>query len=314
MSEKKLNDVLLILNKYINNYYNCDFIDYYGLFEIDRNSDLDEINNRINKLKRKLHSDLTMYLPEIFRSYYIELISVFGEFEKIFTNEILKKKYDEDLKKVKKSENTTSDNENDVSKEELDIVSNALKVTSLKHGLAFTIRNILDTFNDFDDYKWDVRFSRETRSGLKKIGKERFKYIISSFSLEKELNEAIINCFSHLYLIDEDMHKIMYPFEAVCFDTLDTYTVLDTALLDYIKDNRVDGFTNKHGFCDMLKCSSIRNSDVVFFIKIYLNTFKEQDDFYEYRNLKRYSLEILVSLFSMKFEFDKEKSKEYFLK
>lgn len=304
MSEKKLNDILLILNKYINNYYNCDFIDYYGLFEIDRNSDLDEINNRINKLKRKLHSDLTMYLPENFRSYYTELLLEFSEFEKIFTNQILKNKYDDELLKVESDSKEFSFKEDDdITEFEFDSVLNAIKATTMKHGFNFTFSSIENTFLKESRCKWETRFSRGTRENISEIGLKRFKEIIRKFSRNaSSLQENIIDWFSYLYKHDEEINSLIVPLEKACYFTLAKYGKenLQYALQKYYNNDDAAGFTRVNESRKQLR-ERVKSEELPLYIAIYLNSFKEENEIYGYEKTSQLNFDDILTIFMDKF-------------
>lgn len=313
MKEEKIVKIFNILNKYVNNYINRDVIDYYDLFELDKNSTCEEISAKLKSLKLLLHPDLESYLPEFMQSYFMELHQEFKNCEGVFSDKVVREKYDQKLNtsnnKENKAEKASQDYDNQsttdesISGFELESIMNAVKLTGKLHGLSFVMYNVLEILEAQNSFRWELRFSKDSRADLKKVGLEKFKKIIKKFSIPSTDNiETTLDYFSYLYQNDPEVREQILPFERACYDTLDKYKdvqQLNVAINRYVNDNCTMLFTNRNGYRDALV--NMNSVDVIPFIRVYLNSFKHQNSSYCYENLKTVPRDTLIELFAHKY-------------
>lgn len=314
MGEQKIAKIYNIVSKYVNKYLRSSLIDYYDLFEIDKNKSCEEITLELKKLKVLLHPDLKLYLPEFMREYYTEVIEEFVNCEAMLSDSNVRKNYDERLSKMKNKskENTqkqnneqesTSKNTNPVKEDELDKVITALELTMKAHGLVFTMNNVKLIIENQITNSWENHFSKESRKGLKELGEEKFKEIIRKFAPKSNSSgEITIDCFTYLYQIQNVLKELMLPFENVCIKTLEKYNPyqLKMAITDFVYNDSAKKFTNTDNSRELF-LTTTNPLDIIPFIRIYLNSFKAEDESYGYENLKSSDVDSLIELFVNKF-------------
>lgn len=306
MNDGKITMISIIMNKYVNKYLNAHVINYYDLFQIDRTSTLEEIKKGIKKLKTILHPDLKAYLPEFMQKYYSEILEEFRNCENAFSNEKSKCLYDQALQKERTINNSINDSKqskkSDITEFEFDSVLAAIKITTKRHGFAFTLNSITDTFLDQSISSWENRFSRETRSNLTKIGKQRFKEVIRKISKEEtSIQENIIAWLSYLYKNDEEIKVLMYPLENACYQTLLKYNekTLNFALQKYFNEKNAAYFTRENDSRKLLK-NNIKANELPLYMLIYLDSYKDEELIYSYEKLSKLEIERLIPTFTKK--------------
>ncbi len=326
MGEEKVGRILRIVSKYINKYRDCEIINYYDLFGIDSTKSCQEVSSKIKKLKVLLHPDLQPYLPDFMRDFYSEVLEEFGNCERIFSSKIVRDNYDKKLSSINK--NTTAEktefpkenNQNtekttqpdDISEEELNYVIDAIELTLKSHGLEFITNNVWRILAGEYTKEWTHHFSRDSRANLRKIGLERFKEIIKRFSKEKDDAEEItIDCFTALYQSEEKIALLFSPFENACKATLNKYNSnhMKAAVAAYVDRGYSNHFTNDNN-SRIHMVSKFNQEDVIEYINIYLNSFKEENKNYAYSNLRNVSEMELVEMFSNKFIEEETKKKQ----
>lgn len=101
MKEEKIGVILLFINKYVNEYLNDNIIDYYDLFNLDKNDDIGTIRKKLHKLRVYMHPDSELHLPEFMRSYFSEIIKEFYNCIDCFSSLSNRRNYDEKIKEFK---------------------------------------------------------------------------------------------------------------------------------------------------------------------------------------------------------------------
>ena len=86
MSEKKIEELFMIVHKYTNNYASSQLVDYYDLFKLNKSDSNKEILISLRKLRTLIHPDLYGYLPEFMQSSYLEIEKEFKDCIDIFSD------------------------------------------------------------------------------------------------------------------------------------------------------------------------------------------------------------------------------------
>lgn len=331
MSEEKIGRIYIIINRYINKYLNSEIIDYYDLFKINRSCTIEEISAKLKKLKVLLHPDIKSYLPEFMQSYYLELLQEFRNCEGVFSDIIVRENYDNKLGSINKKEQSKNSNDknaqrketskekttesksnDDISEFDLDSAIYAVNITSKLHGLTFTMNNVNDLLNENNFYGWEVNFSGPSRKNLLKVGGKKFQRIVRKFSTETaDSKEITVDFFTYLYQNDPKMSSLMTILEGACFSTLDKYDLpqLVEALNVFVNYQNANRFTRENGYRELLE-KRVRPTDVLSFARIYLNSFKQENPYYSYKNLKEYTNDGLLQIFANKFYEESNKKVE----
>lgn len=350
MSEKKMEELFMIVHKYTNNYLDSQLIDYYDLFKLNKSYSNKEILTNLRKLRTLIHPDLYGYLPEFMQSSYLEIEKEFKNCIDIFSDINKRESYDKNLEKnkknTKKGENTsnkpkqekpakaersTSSNKQhnekntfeNVDEFSLNRVVEAIEATTKRHGLFYMLGNLEILFQKVEVYKnnenWINVFSRETekikniRENLEKIGLEKVKDIIRLFAENEKTSDkgSIINFYAFFCKNDMDITN-MEIFQEACQATLNRYNAnqLKGAIKNYINHQDARNFTNQNGYRDLLK-EKINPLDVKMFIYIYLNKFYDSNSaIYSYENLAALPEDYIINLFTNKFYEEERKKNE----
>ncbi len=349
MSEKKIEELFMIVHKYTNNYASSQLVDYYDLFKLNKSDSNKEILISLRKLRTLIHPDLYGYLPEFMQSSYLEIEKEFKDCIDIFSDinkrELYDKNLEENKKNTKKGENISIKPKEQKSKEaeksssstkqhnekntfenvdefSLNRVVEAIEATTKRHGLFYMLGNLEILFQKIEVYKnnenWINVFSRETekiknvRENLEKIGLEKVKEIIRLFAENEKTSDkgSIINFYAFFCRNDMDITN-MEIFQEACKETMNKYSTyhLKVAIANYINRQDARNFTNQNGYRDLLK-EKINPSDIKPFIYIYLNKFYNCDPtIYSYENLSSLPEDYIINLFTNKF-YEEERKKE----
>lgn len=259
MNKDRLKQVLEILSKYDNS----KFVNYYELFNLDKNMSIDELNNiiRKNRLQVLFHPDQIHFIPEEYHSKYLEVVEIVKNVIDTFSSYRNKEKYDSDLKEFltnNKSNNFNNKAGNDASSsyrsnssynqsyssrtseanqnksneyqedktEDLDEIAlvEAIVLNSKKYGLDFTMKSLIDLIV-INSVKGFTR-DNGVREMVSSIPKDKILSIINESSLEDQdltVKQVVMNYMTDLMYKVPEYKQQIGLIEQACAATFYKY-------------------------------------------------------------------------------------------
>lgn len=268
MNKEKLEQVLEILKKYENN----SFTNYYELFDLDKNMNIDELNSEIRKKRLQVlfHPDQINFIPTQYHSLYNEVIDVVKDTINTFSNEKAKDDYDKKLDKHIYNEDITED------LTEV-ILADAIFFNSQKYGFENTMASLtgLVRNNNYNGFTRD----NGVRSNIKNLDRNKLLSVIYNSSLEEEnlnIEQIIMNYMTDLIYKTPEYRKKVEALDIATSVTFRKYDMngyrghTNTAVNSYCISGKDSHFTNDNNARVNLR-KNVNYKDADFFIKCSLN-------------------------------------------
>lgn len=287
MNKERLEQVIEILNKYDKN----EFINYYELFNLDKNMNIDDLNSEIRKKRLQVlfHPDQISFIPETYHSKYYEMIDIVKESINTFSNRNAKEKYDRNLDEfISKKDFADEEKTEDLTEV---ILADAVIENSKKYGFESTMLALSDLIRS----NHINGFTRQngTREAIKGLDREKLLNVINSSSLEDtnlNIEQIVINYLTDLLYKIPEYKKQIGLIEQACLTTYYKYDLNNnqnqtkTALDNYCINGNVKYFTNDNKVREYLERLGDReNAD--FYVKCSLNHQRKEYPEFSYTSI-----------------------------
>lgn len=302
-----MNKQIIETYKYMQNYMKQketheDYIDYYELFNLDKNITPEEFTKKIKneKLHRIFHSDQENFVENIFKPTFKECSREFNNMLDIFTTEYKKSKYDQMLKE---KQTPTKIDEQEI--DEKKILEDAIIMTTQKHGfnngylaLQYALRG------DFSHISRD----NGNRMALETIGKNRLREIVASEreNIMERNGDNLVADYFHKLISKQPLKQQADTFYKLCMETVKeknenpSSSSLENALTAYQEYNYPSAFSNRNNIRDeFLQGTNISNNDVWLLINIKIhNEYGQKQEECLFSNITKKSNEDQNRIFS----------------
>ena len=296
MNKDRLNQVIDILSKYDNN----DFVNYYELFDLDRNMNIDELNSEIRKKRLQVlfHPDQISFIPEEYHSKYLIIIDVIKDVIDTFSSVRKREIYDNLLinairKKQFRNRSSENNQYQEDKTEDLDEVNlaSAVIANSKKYGFEMTMNALIHLVTNNETRG----FTRDggVRDIIKNIDRNKLINIINSSSIEDSsvtIEQIIMNYLTDLLYKVPEFKQQIGLIEQACAATYLKYDMNGyhnqtlNALNNYCDDGLVHGFTNVNNVRNYLDQNADKKN-AEFYIKCALNNERKINLDYSYDSI-----------------------------
>lgn len=260
-----------------------DYIDYYEMFNLDKNITAEEFEKKVKeeKLKAIFHEDQEQYVEDIYKPTFNECSREFNNMLDIFTTEYKRIEYDKMLKEKKNTRKT------DVYEiDEKQVLEDAITITIQKHGF----------YNGYLALQYALRgdFSHVSRDNgnrlvLEHIGKERLREIVTEEreNIIERNGDNIVSEYLYKLINKSPLKEQADTFYDVCKETIKEKQInpntstLEEAIESYEEYNYPSLFSNRNNARDkFLQTSGITNKDVwiLMCVKIHNEYGQKRDD------------------------------------
>lgn len=325
MNKERLEEVLKILSRYKENQ---EVVDYYNLFDFNKNATLDEIKSQIKSMRLQVlfHPDQINYIPEQHRNEYLKMIELSTDAINAFDNERSKEMYDNKLKSVQKfnnnnssyhntSENYTYNNDKTEDLEEVYLMD-AIIINSQKYGFDYTKEALREVIEK--NYFGSFTRTNNAREIVTQLGNTKILEIITRPSLNEtlfNLDQILMNYFSAIMYKNPVLKKQVDCIEQACVKTIYKYDMLgnfgqtSNALLNYIQSGNARGFTNTDNARSNL-INNVKFEDTLFITRCLLNSKRHENEYFSYDNIKNMNASEITNIYANDL-YCKIKSKQY---
>lgn len=310
MSQGRFSEVYKYLKKYIEQKEeHSDYIDYYELYDLDRNMSVSELKNEIKEKKLRIlfHPDqvssIEGYFKEAFKENSIEVLKMIN----ILSDQNLRDRYDSELEEFKKK--TYEDKDKHQSSEYATVEYNekdleiAMETTIYKQGfyngyyaLNMAIR---------DNYNYVTR-ENGARERVRKLGSDSIKRIL--YDKRKVIMEdQSLNCIMDYYndIINKTgLSERANSFYSMClgtaliYDTVNDLGQLSFALGKFIDQNDSSAFFNYDNRKQDFQDSNINSYDAWILMMAKIHSKREENEDYSFANMSEKSHEQQIKTFS----------------
>ena len=294
MSKTNIEQALEICNRFSD----TNPINFYELFEINKNMSLAEINRDIKNKRIRIifHPDQVAFIPDEYKKTFQKISDSITDLIDVFSSEKNKEKYDSKL-----SKSTARKNETKTAQEIRDF-ENAIIITAQKHGWKHMIEAISKAIhNDF----YGFTRNGNARNIVKSLGANKIKSIIldsSIFELDNEyrINEEqmIANYLSDMFFNNQILEKQALALQYAIEQTFNKYGNLQVykAINKYATIGDPYGITGDGNARNELRYH-VRPQDVHDILIFINNRNRFVDPANYYINSKDQSLEYQVGLY-----------------
>ena len=293
MNKERLEQVLEILKKYENN----SFTNYYELFDLDRNMNINELNSEIKKKRLQVlfHPDQINFIPNNYHDLYNEMIDIVKETINTFSNESAKENYDKNLNEQSFKDNyayanTAADEDKTEDLTEV-ILAEAVFTNSQKYGFENTMNSLINLVRN----NYYNGFTREngTRDNIKNLERNKLLSVIYGSSLEEnELNmeQIIMNYMTDLIYKTPEYRKQVESLDMAAVTTFRKYDMngnyghTKVAVDNYCITGKDSYFTNDNNVRQNLR-NNVDYRNAEFFIKCSLNNKRMHSPDFSYTSI-----------------------------
>lgn len=279
--EEKIKQIIHYIKNYEQNKIG-NILNFYKIFELVETSDILALQREIKtkKLKILFHPDLLAYIPANYQKDFEILSESIKDMENIFSDEKLKLKYDENLKKeaVKRLK---PKNENFKKASDLERLNSIVLENIKKHGFKFT-SEALEMIIGLSDFR-GITNTGDSRNKAIKLGSKKIETILNFFTPKNcpknNLNAKIVNYYSKLIHQNYELKEIYDAYVNACETTALKYGIyqVSEAINECLDDNHeinnknqlYSGFTNDKDARKKI-IELVKPVDIIMLSRIYL--------------------------------------------
>ena len=305
MSEVNYEKMIEICKKFV--YSNP--LDFYQLFDIDRNMNLMEINKDIKnkKIRAMFHPDHveSVDIPPEYSDIYKVIVNSIPDLVNAFSTKENRKKYDQDLEIAKKKQERNSDDSETIiiSRDDIKTFDQVLIKNSIKYDWEHVINAIATLMNNNDP----TGFTREEngRNFIRELGVAKVRDIVFPSSY-KDLNNNVqldsrqiaMNYISDLFQKNDYLKNQANTVKKAIAATVTRYDVVQAkeAIKKYANEYNPCGITSNMNARGELR-AYVNPKDVAFIIKAINNQDRFLSPSNYYFNTERQSTDYNIDLF-----------------
>lgn len=305
--------------------------DYYDILGLDKYASIEDVQKALNtsRLRVYFHPDQEAYiksnLPQEYQNTYFSIRDCIPDMMNVFSNVQLKNNYDQSIYQEKEMYEDTEDLNEDtmdlqeemekysyvaMTEEDEDIIS-ALKTTSTKYSWDYASKALTQAMM-YGNYKAFTR-ENDARDKVSRISIDRLKQTIAR-RIKKEtqdisFEQASMDYITYAYQNDRELMYKISSFDMACQETVNKYGIEQTtmAIRKLTAYGDCSSFTNTYAARDNLKASAVRQTDVEFFMRIYLNGNRHDNPSYAYDNIAGCSYDQILEMYLNEKQLEKER-------
>ena len=329
MPQERLKEVLEILSRYNPNQ---SVVDYYQLFNFNKNMTVDEIKAQIKakRLQVLFHPDQINFVPNEYHTKYLQMIETVKDVVNTFDNFQNKEAYDIKLKESEMHQENNRNQENyyqnsnsyyyqkynnnqnnswEDKTEDLEEVKfqEAIIINSEKYGFEYTRNSILKIINSNSV----SGFTRDNnaRGMVASISKDKImSFLIKSSQYDDPRNITTNDQIVMNYLTDFIYNTSTLKQQADYLEQASNATIMkydlnghygqtNRALENFYNNGDAIGFTNTNNARINLK-NNVNYKDTKFFMQCYLNRKRHEDYKYAYQNTEKFGMYAVTTMYS----------------
>lgn len=292
MNSKKKIEIYTYLKRYIEQKEEHEeYIDYYELFDLDRNMSLEKLNKKLRKIKKLIHPDQVEFIESSFTPTFIEVTEEVLNMTNIFSRTDLKSQYDQSLDKMKEKPKSKEYSQVEITKSDEDKLERVVETMIYKNGFypSFRTLGVISS----TDYYINVTRENKARSLAQELGKEKIALIIKNKRkdiMEENPNNMLMDYY--LQVMNNPGIKAQADiFYNACFITSKKYDKSETsqqlprAIDLYMVKNSAEGFTNSLNSRDCFEKSNLNSNDIFILMLAKIHSKREENFEYSYSNM-----------------------------
>ena len=307
MSEVNFERMLEICNRFVD----TNPIDFYQLFQIDRNMNLMEINKDIKnkRIRVMFHPDQIGVIPDEYKATFEKICNSIPDLVNVFSTRENRDKYDASLVKANSMESDeTIMDKPEVKAEDRQNFENAIIVTASKYGWKHIVNALSKVINkgQFNGFTRD----NSARDIVEQIGPDVIKEIVleSSYTdvddyFRMNMEQVIANYISDLFKNNQIMARRVDALKNAIDQTMYKYNhnQVYSAMTKYAQTGNADSVTSTNN----------ARRDLTYFVKpddvqemlIFINNQDRREDTPSYYiNAKDQNLNYQLGLYMMNLE------------